>query len=131
MSFRVERVGERHQGLAHGIDRRHLLRLRRGDTPVEAEVDLHGLLRREAAATLGRALGNAQAEGLRCVLVVHGRGRHSPEGAVLRDAVVSWLTAPPLATSVMAFASAQPRDGGAGATYVLLRRAREDRPARG
>jgi DNA-nicking Smr family endonuclease len=129
VSFSIRRVGERHEGWAPGIDRRLLVRLRRGETPVEAEVDLHGLDRRGGEAALRRALANARAEGVRCVLVVHGRGTHSQTGAVLRDAVVAWLTAPPLASAVMAFASALPRDGGAGATYVLLRRVRTPRPA--
>jgi DNA-nicking Smr family endonuclease len=44
---------------------------------------------------------------------------------VLREGVTDWLTAPPLAARVMAFASARPEDGGSGATYVLLRRVRE------
>jgi DNA-nicking Smr family endonuclease len=43
---------------------------------------------------------------------------------VLRDGVLAWLTAPPLAARVMAFATALPRDGGPGASYVLLRRTR-------
>jgi DNA-nicking Smr family endonuclease len=38
--------------------------------------------------------------------------------------MIGWLTSPPLAARVMAFASALPRDGGAGACYVLLRRVR-------
>jgi DNA-nicking Smr family endonuclease len=122
--FEVERSGERCEGLARGIDRAHLARLRRGEQRVERRVDLHGLTAAEARRALAAALRAAFAEGLRCVLVVHGRGLRSEAGPVLRDGLAEWLTAPPLASLVMAFASAQPRDGGPGASYVLLRRAR-------
>jgi len=122
--FAVERLGERSEGLAAGIDRRHLVRLRRGEVPVELRVDLHGLAAAEARRRLATELARAQAAGLRCVLVVHGRGLHSEGPAVLREGVAEWLSAGPLAARVMAFASARPADGGSGATYVLLRRQR-------
>jgi DNA-nicking Smr family endonuclease len=122
--FEVTRNGERCEGLAQGIDRAHLRRLRRGEVAFERRLDLHGLTAAEARRALGAALREAAAAGARCVLVVHGRGLHSEGGAVLKDGVVDWLTAPPLATLVLAFASALPRDGGAGASYVLLRRRR-------
>jgi DNA-nicking Smr family endonuclease len=48
-------------------------------------------------------------------------------GPVLKEAVLGWLCEPPLARLVMAFASAVPEHGGAGATYVLLRRQRARR----
>jgi DNA-nicking Smr family endonuclease len=123
--FALERLGEQSFGLAHGIDRQHLRRLRRGEVPVDQRVDLHGLVAKEARRRLAAELERAQAAGLRCVLVVHGRGLHSEGPAVLREGVTDWLTVPPLAARVMAFASARPEDGGSGATYVLLRRVRE------
>lgn len=122
--FAIERLGERSEGLAPGVDRKHLLRLRRGEQRIERRLDLHGLTSAEAKRTLGRELASAQADGVRCVLVIHGRGLHSEDGAVLRDGVVAWLTAAPNAARVLAFASARPADGGPGATYVLLRRIR-------
>ena len=123
-AFTVERLGERTEGLAAGIDRQHLLRLRRGEVPVDLRVDLHGLVAAEARRRLGAELERAQAAGLRCVLVIHGRGLHSEGSAVLREGVAEWLVAAPLAGRVMAFTSARPEDGGSGATYVLLRRVR-------
>jgi DNA-nicking Smr family endonuclease len=122
--FELERLGERAFGLARGVDRKHLLRLRRGEAPVERRIDLHGLTAAEARRELSAELRDACSAGVRCVLVIHGRGLHSDTGPVLRGGVVDWLTAPPLASWVLAFASAQPRDGGAGASYVLLRRQR-------
>ena len=122
--FELARHGERVEGLAQGIDRQHLLRLRRGEWRIERRVDLHGLTAPEARRELASELQDAALEGARCVLVIHGRGLHSESGPVLRDGVLAWLTAPPLAARVMAFATALPRDGGPGASYVLLRRTR-------
>ena len=122
--FEVTRSGERSEGLARGIDRAHLLRLRRGEVRLERRIDLHGLNAAEARRELTAELREAFSAGERCVLVVHGRGLHSESGPVLKDGVVDWLVTPPLAAFVLAFASALPRDGGPGASYVLLRRAR-------
>ena len=122
--FELARLGERVEGLAQGIDRQHLLRLRRGEWRVELCIDLHGLTKPEARRELASELHDAVLAGVRCVLVIHGRGLHSESGPVLQGGVLAWLTAPPLAARVMAFASALPRDGGPGASYVLLRRTR-------
>ncbi len=123
-AFEIVTSGERVEGVAVGVDRAWLRRLRAGDVRVETRVDLHGLNARSAHGAVRRALLDAHAEGSRCVLVVHGRGLHSPEGPVLRAFLLRWLTESRVAPTVMAFASARPRDGGEGATYVLLRRKR-------
>jgi len=120
--FEITRVGERIEAAAPGIDRKHLRRLRDGRVPVEARVDLHGLRSADAREMVREALLRAAAAGRRCALVIHGRGRHSPGDAVLKEALPVWLAEPPLGERVMAFASAVPADGGSGATYVLLRR---------
>lgn len=123
-SFTVREHGERVEGLAEGIDRAHLDRLKRGRVPVQREIDLHGLEQREAGLAVRRQLQEAFASGERCVLIIHGRGTHSDLGPVLKEALLGWLCKPPLDRLVMAFASALPEDGGVGASYVLLRRQR-------
>jgi DNA-nicking Smr family endonuclease len=62
--------------------------------------------------------------GRRCVLVITGRGLGPNGSGVLKNAVPRWLEEPDLRRQVLATATAQPRDGGAGAAYVLLRRRR-------
>ncbi len=123
-SFRVKVSGDRIEGRAPGIDRAKLRRLKSGQLAVESDVDLHALDAKTARRVLREALAAAWEEGQRCVLVVHGKGIHSEGEPVLRSALVGWLEEPPLASRVLAFVSAAPRDGGAGATYVLLRRQR-------
>lgn len=116
--------GDEHvEGVATGLDPRILRRLRRGEYSVSAHLDLHGLLRDEARAALTRFVEQARRDGKRCVLVVHGRGLHSKDQrAVLKEGVVTWLGRSALRKQVLAFATARPYDGGAGALYVLLRR---------
>lgn len=106
------------------VDPRRLARLKGGDPPFERTVDLHGQREAQARRTLVRAFEEARREGIRCLRVVPGRGRHSPEGAVLRERLPVWLSEPPLRGRVLAFCSAQPAHGGTGAVYVLLRRSR-------
>ena len=125
--FRVREAGERIEGLAEGIDRAHLDRLKRGKTPVEREIDLHGLRQREAGLEIRAQLQEAFELAERCVLIIHGRGARTETGPVLKEALLGWLCEPPLDRLVMAFASAIPDHGGTGATYVLLRRKRQAR----
>jgi DNA-nicking Smr family endonuclease len=109
-----------------GLQQRAQRRLKRGELAIEARLDLHGHTLERAAAELAHFLQAAQAHGCRCVLVIHGKGQRSAQGKpVLKSQVDHWLRQHP---AVMGFASAQPRHGGAGALYVLLRRGPEERP---
>jgi DNA-nicking Smr family endonuclease len=107
---------------APGLDRRSAERLRRGALPIEARLDLHGMTQEEAHRALGAFLVRAEAAGRRCVLVITGKGTRG--GGVLREAVPRWLNEQPNRERLLAFAWAQPKDGGGGALYLLLRRAR-------
>jgi DNA-nicking Smr family endonuclease len=121
--FILDEVGEAVAGLAPGIDRKLLQRLRDGDYPVQAELDLHQRSRAEAGLEVERFLARARTDGRRCVLVIHGRGLNSgPEGPVLAAATRDWLTQGPLRRHVLAFTSAPPALGGTGAVLILLRR---------
>jgi DNA-nicking Smr family endonuclease len=112
------------EGRVAGLDANVVRKLRRGEFAVQGHVDLHGLTREEAKGTVEAFLRSARSAGKRCVLVVHGRGLHSKDQLpVLKDALRTWLARGRFARHVLAFASARPVDGGAGAIYVLLRRA--------
>lgn len=88
----------------------------------ERRIDLHGHDRRSAERALGEAIAQAARDGLRCLLVVVGRGRRSADGTpVLRERLPDWLASPVLARHVAATAPAVAHDGGRGAVYVLLR----------
>lgn len=108
-----------------GIDRANAERLKRGLHRIEARLDLHGMTQSEAHRALFAFVHASRDAGLRCVLVITGRG-FGPNGpGVLKSSVPRWLEQPVLRRQLLAIAPAQPRHGGAGALYVLLRRQRE------
>ena len=111
-------------GVAAGIQASQLRELRRGRIRPEAEIDLHGLRVEAARHHLLTELDRAAETGLRCLIVIHGKGLRSRGQPVLRAALPSWLADPQLAGRVLAFAPACNDDGGSGSTYVLLRRSR-------
>jgi len=117
---------ELERGATVGVDRRQVERLRRGRLPIEARIDLHGMTQEAARSSLDAFIGAAAAAGKRCVLVITGKGvgRGGAGAGVLRENTPRWLNLPPNRARVLAFDHAQPRDGGAGALYVLLRRQR-------
>jgi DNA-nicking Smr family endonuclease len=103
-----------------GVALQVLRDLKRGRFRVQDELDLHGLTAREARAALQEFMAEVLARDLRCVKIVHGKGRRSgPGGPVLKTKLNKWL---PQWDRVVAFASAPARDGGTGALYLLLRR---------
>jgi DNA-nicking Smr family endonuclease len=111
------------EGRVSGLDPGLVRKLRRGDFSVQAHLDLHGQSRAEAKAEVDRFLRRSREQGKRCVLLVHGRGLHSKDQVpVLKEALRSWLATARFGRHVLAFATARPQDGGAGAVYVLLRR---------
>lgn len=117
---------------AAGMDHRTREKLEAGLLPIDARIDLHGLGQDEAHRHLHQFLLQAYHSGRRCVLVITGKGRtakatapddwwESPRG-VLKSRLATWLGVPPLKHIVLAQAPAQPKHGGSGAAYILLRR---------
>ena len=109
-----DEISFRREGVQDGV----LRKLKRGEYRVEEVCDLHGLRVEEAKAALREFLAAALAHDLRCVRIIHGKGKGSgPRGPVIKTAVNMILrkTAP-----VLAFTSARRVDGGTGAINVLL-----------
>jgi DNA-nicking Smr family endonuclease len=92
-----------------------------GRFSIQAHIDLHGLSVPEAERNLDEFLREAVRNDLRAVLVIHGRGLSSPRQPILKKKVREWLIRGAWRKWVMAYSSARLCDGGAGATYVLLR----------
>lgn len=113
------------EGAVSGVDRRLVRRLRAGDFAYQAHLDLHGMTAEEARGAVDQFLTAAHHKGQRCVLIIHGRGLNSKDQVpVLKTRLAQWLARGSWARLVLAFTSARPCDGGAGALYVLLRRQR-------
>lgn len=127
--FDISESDEYVEGFRVGLDPRLVSELRRGKFAVQAHFDMHGLIQGDAKEALKEFIIASVRKGLRTVLVVHGRGLRSPGGhSVLKHASAGWLSHGAIGGHVLAFSSARPADGGAGATYVLLKREKSRSP---
>lgn len=123
IEFSLEHTEEYIKGCVVGLDAKTFSRLKTGWYPPEAHLDLHGQSAAQAADALLAFMRDSYLNNRRCVLLIPGRGKNSPEGyGVLRERIQAWLTRDPCKRVVLAFCTAQPRHGGAGALYVLLRK---------
>ena len=99
------------------VDERVLRHLKRGEFSIQDEIDLHNLRAAEAESVLKRFLNEAGKGFHPCVRIVHGKGLRSEGAPVLKMLVDRVLRQ---RGDVLAFASAPPAQGGAGAVLVLL-----------
>jgi DNA-nicking Smr family endonuclease len=106
-----------------GAQKTLLKKLRNGKLAIDSTLDLHGLTVEQASEQLSAFLEECRHLGNRTVIIVHGKGFRSQSKAVIKPMVNRWLRQ---AEEVLAFCSAQPKDGGTGAVYVLLRKTRVD-----
>lgn len=95
-------------------------RITRERDPLDVRLDLHGLDQDAARRVLHAFLVRAQAEGVRAVLVITGKG--SLGDGVLRRRTPDWLAEPALRPVVAGVSEAHRRHGGEGALYVALKR---------
>jgi len=103
-----------------GITPDTLKKLRKGKFQIDHSIDLHGMTVNAARDYLLEFLAECEADGSRHIIIVHGKGYSSPnKKPVIKPMVNRWLRATPM---VLAFCSSQPKDGGTGAVYVLLKR---------
>ncbi|KAA1173699.1 DNA endonuclease SmrA [Marinobacter salinexigens] len=108
-------------GVQHGVFRK----LRLGQYPIEARLDLHRMTVEEARREVFSFIGDCVRYGLRSVIILHGKGERNPDGiAQLKSYVAKWL---PELEDVLAFHSAQKHHGGTGAVYVMVRKSERDK----
>ena len=106
-----------------GVDGHRADHLRRGELPIEGAMDLHGLTVEMAHAALQRFVMQSSSLGRRCLLIITGKGSREGTGILHRE-VPRWLNEPPLRNLLLGFSYAQPKHGGEGALYLLLKRQR-------
>lgn len=106
-------------------------KLAKGLVAPDFTIDLHGHSLAAAHSRLDHGLALASGQGARLVLLVTGKprtsdgagGRGERRGAI-RAKVFDWLAQGNHAGRIAAIRAAHPRHGGAGALYLVLRRAR-------
>ena len=119
--FIVSQTPEYMEGRGYGVSPLLARRLHNGDFSVQAHVDLHGYGAQAAYKAVDSFLLESVGARRRVVLIIHGRGLSSPDLPVLKEKLREWLSTGRWGKWVLAFTSARAEDGGAGATYVLLR----------
>ena len=102
-----------------GIQQKIQKKLRRGELPIEEELDLHGYTVNEAKTAIQDFLFECERQHIRYIRIIHGKGYRSDQKIpILKTHVAYWL---PQLSNVLAFSSAVPKDGGTGAIYILLK----------
>lgn len=100
-----------------GVQPRTIKRLRQGKMNIGLDLDLHGMVVNDARDAVAEFLAYCVDAHIRCAIIIHGKGYRSGT-AKLKSMVNRWLRQHP---DVLAFCSAQPRDGGTGTVYVLIK----------
>lgn len=105
---------------AEGIQQGVLDKLRKGEYRLDASLNLL----RQPVETCRQALFSfireSQRQGLRNLLIIHGKGRENESHAnIVRSYLARWLAE---FSEVQTFATAQRQHGGEGALYVGLRK---------
>jgi DNA-nicking Smr family endonuclease len=128
-SARQERTNATAPPALAQFERRLRQRVARGQTAIDARLDLHGMTQTQAHAALLRFLTKAHAQGAKLALVVTGKGAGghtagtaASERGVLRRQVPLWLSLPEFRRLVVSFEQAHGSHGGEGALYLRLRR---------
>ncbi len=115
------------------FDPRISKRIARGHHSIDARLDLHGLRQQDAYVVLRRFLARCQADGLRHVLVITGKGGkpeeagtrdfwQTDERGILRRLVPQWLAEPSFRLHVVSFTESAMKHGGSGALYLTIRK---------
>jgi DNA-nicking Smr family endonuclease len=97
---------------------------------IEARLDMHGYTQAQAHQALNSFLLKCHSLGMRCVLIITGKGLKSldnlaaPARGVLNRNLPIWIKEAPLKEIVLKASPAAIKDGGAGAYYVYLKRKR-------
>ena len=108
-------------GIQNGVFRK----LKQGRYEAQSRLDLHRMTAEVARREIFDFIEESYRFGLRSVLIIHGKGESKADkerSSILKGSVDHWLRELPI---VQAFHSAQPRDGGTGAVYVLLRKSED------
>ena len=102
----------------NGVQQRLFKKLKSGQFPIEARLDLHGLTVDKARTILSQFINECIENQYRCVIIIHGKGSRG-DLPILKSMLNHWLKQIP---DILAFSSAQPQNGGTGALYVLLKK---------
>ena len=114
-------------GLHHPLERPVKRKIAKGRLPLEARIDLHGLVQSEAHILLLEFLIRAHERGMRHVLVITGKGSSLGSEGALKRAVPMWFSKPEFRYFISSYETAAQHHGGEGALYIRLSRRHGER----
>lgn len=94
------------------------LQMQTGEFKTDAFLDLHGHNQFEAKRQIEQFFEGCFNRHINKVIIIHGQGHNSPDGSILKPAVLLLLSR---LDCVQAFHPAHQKDGGQGATYVYIK----------
>ncbi len=115
--LKISNIGSSDSFFAFHISKKTQKNLKAGKLHFDATLDLHGCTTIQSEQLLLQFINDCQQQQIKISLIVHGQGHHSAQGSVLKPAVLYYLARQ---SAVDAFCPAQPRDGGKGASYLLI-----------
>lgn len=103
-----------------GIDKNTAGRFKRGEAPIDATLDLHGMTQTKAHNAFISFVHKHIKLDSRRLLVITGKG-----SGILQQALPKWLDSPDISGQILAYDEAKAKHGGSGAYYILLKRKRK------
>ena len=111
------------EGDLHAMDKKTGQRFKAGAMSIDARLDLHGYTLEGAFEALKNFIHDQSRRNARCLLVITGKGGLLGRG-VLKTEMPAWMNSGEIRSLILSYTTAQPKDGGDGAFYVLLKRNR-------
>lgn len=106
-----------------GLDANSDKKLRTGNYPIDLILDFHGLTLDQAFDSLIYNIENAYNRGLRCLLVITGKGNRTPAGKTsIKDSIEKWLKIEKISNKIIKYIDADVKHGGTGSLYILLKK---------
>ncbi len=102
------------------IDKNTAGRFKRGEAPIDATLDLHGMTQTKAHNAFISFVHKHIKLDSRRLLVITGKG-----SGILQQALPKWLDSPDISGQILAYDEAKAKHGGSGAYYILLKRKRK------
>lgn len=111
------------EGDFHAMDKKTGERFKAGAMSIDARLDLHGYTLDKAFDVLKNFIHDQSRRNARCLLVITGKGGLLGRG-VLKAEMPVWMNSGEIRSLILSYTTAQPKDGGNGAFYILLKRNR-------
>jgi DNA-nicking Smr family endonuclease len=104
-----------------GINNSLNKKLETGKLYIDGKLDLHNLTIDNAYNRTFNFIENAFLNKLKCLLIITGKGLHSPTNNTIKNNLTQWFKQPFFANKIIKYTDATKKDGGSGAIYVLLK----------